>query len=341
MSSFRLLLVISLFMQSLCFAEQEVVQQSVFAVAENCYGGIPRKTTVFKALSASFERAKASVAQALSLGKQGISLIFNETTELQWLFLAPEIFKQLVIGGVMYEGTKHLELIIPSVPLDQLPASIKNTLIEMNAQHIPIKYIDGDGALAAFSRTIFWGRDLLLSSDAIQRFLVGHEVPHIQQKHQMKTFALFAVCFGGFMCGKKIVQKIEEQLKSMDENTYAYTSLACLKNMISLIVKNPFITYISFRTLQAYFARSCEKEADIIAATALNCAQGGIDYFKQSIIKDEMDNNGMTQESVDSFWSRYFRVFSFLGSKLNWNNHPSLETRIDYLLPLAQQQAIA
>ncbi len=310
----RFFLIIFLFLQPLRSAQEEFFEQSLF------------------------ERAKASIVQAASLSKQGISFIFSNTAELQWCFLIPEIFKQLVIGGLMHDGMKSLEAITPSVPLDQLPISIKDALIDMNAQDIPVKYIDGDGALAAFSRTIFIGKDLLLSSDSILRFVVGHEIAHIQRNHQIKAFVLLILCLGGFICGNKIVQKIEDQLKTTDEDTYTYTSLACVKNMISLVVKNPVIAYISVRTLQAYFARSWENESDFLSATTLNCAQGGVDYFNETIIKEQVDNV-MIQESVDSFWILYFRFFSFLGSTLNWKAHPSLQTRIDYLLPLAQQQA--
>jgi Zn-dependent protease with chaperone function len=90
-------------------------------------------------------------------------------------------------------------------------------------------------------------------------------------------------------------------------------------------------------TTLTYYSRSCEKEADMIAATTLHCAQGGIDYFRQALIDEQM-NTIATEETAISFWTLYFRFFSFLGSTLNWKTHPSLQTRIDYLIPLAEQQ---
>lgn len=317
----RFFLIISIFMQPLCSAEQEVVQQGLF------------------------DRAKASVAKAALLGKQTVSFIFSDTTESQWWFLAPEIFISKLGSLILDCHGLYLNATTSAIPFNELSPAIQDALHGMNVQDIAVKLYDGRGGFALWN-TIFIGKKVLESSDTVQSFLVGHEISHIQNNHLIKNLALdiamIACCIG---INKMVLPKLEQALETTEKDSYTYKCLMLVKNILSFFDRNPLITYIFIQTVSARFSQYCEKQADMIAAATLNSAQGGIDYFNQEIIMKQIEQNKIKindEESeglIISLLERYLSAWLWVSRKLSWSSHPSLETRIDYLLPLAQQKA--
>jgi hypothetical protein len=87
-------------------------------------------------------------------------------------------------------------------------------------------------------------------------------------------------------------------------------------------------------TLCSRLSQYTEKEADIVSATKLNCAQGAVDYANHCI-------KGAKERAANISWTRYFSPFAIADSisdALGWTRHDSRTKALEYLVPLAEQQ---
>lgn len=309
----HLFLVISLFMQPILAVEEQTETQQSF-----------------------FDRAKICINAIASLGKQGFNTITS--TEAQWRFLAPEIVISMLLSLIHDYDRLYLNATTSAVHFNELSPAIQEALRGMNAQDIAVKLYDGKNGFSLWN-TICIGKE---HSDAVQQFIVGHEIAHIQNNHLMKqaalSLAMIICCIG---VNKIVLPKFKQTLQTTSKDSYTYKCILIIKNILSFFDQNPLITYILIKTISAHFSQYCEKQADMIAATTLNSAQGGIDFFNQEIINEntqaiELNNIKDTSESlIIRLLSHYFSAWLWLSRKLNWSSHPSLQTRIDYLAPLA------
>lgn len=94
-------------------------------------------------------------------------------------------------------------------------------------------------------------------SHEAQRFIIGHELMHIQRKHVPKTLAL-----------------------SLAWPSLASVFVPLLRN------KTRYYGDIPKTFFMLWYSRVHEKEADLKCAKKLHCAQGGIEFF-QALLKSE------------------------------------------------------
>jgi Zn-dependent protease with chaperone function len=101
-------------------------------------------------------------------------------------------------------------------------------------------------------------------------------------------------------------------------------------SFLQLINNSPLLSAGLFAVLRATVSRACEKEADLVSATTLNNAQGGIDFFKSM-------EQPATQDSLFN-WLNPLYVLKKIEHSPVLSSHPSNQERIDYLSELATQQ---
>ena len=156
------------------------------------------------------------------------------------------------------------------------------------------------------------GLDNIDNSDDEQRiFATGHELTHIKDHFAIK--ALYA------SWGIPL---------ALDVTCLAMNLLVKKNNRIQSLLyalRLPLVL-LTMRSISRYF----EKHADIMSAKLGQCAQGGVQFFKQMMPQYEDMAYRMKKRS---WWERLtFAVFHFL------DGHPPIAERIKYLEPIAQEQ---
>lgn len=160
-----------------------------------------------------------------------------------------------------------------------------------------------------------------------KKFIVGHELIHLQKKHILKKIASFILCPWILRTGLIIANTCTQRALSH----IADTKLPIIGKFISHLV--PTVSYVclneNMQSIYSFFinrtiGRRYEKEADVLSAQQFNCAQAGYTFMKK--MKDyEQANN----------YCFHNKIFQF------YDVHPSCETRMNYLKKLADKQAMA
>lgn len=154
----------------------------------------------------------------------------------------------------------------------------------------------------------------------IKKFIFGHEFAHMFNKDCKKSiwFNIFLppITHVFFTTLNKLTQKSLNVL-AISANIDVTMLKTIARNLLqSFFIRSAFIN----AQLRLTYDRSKEKSADLLAATKLKCAQGGIDFMKEA---DEKLN----------------QYSPFIKSMIERaDNHPSSQERIAYLTPIAQEQ---
>lgn len=170
-------------------------------------------------------------------------------------------------------------------------------------------------------------------NDEEQRMLIGHELIHIKQRHDVKSIATSVIV----LTLLNLLYTVQP-IKYFDKHYNISLTIALKVHtpLFQYIYKErllDLITPLLLYLLRAY-ARHNEREADIIAASSLHCASGGVSLFSQ--IRNEITDG--EQQSVSNFrLKRIFYALQKLGKRL-FSSHPSLDERIAYLQKIARLQ---
>jgi Zn-dependent protease with chaperone function len=153
-----------------------------------------------------------------------------------------------------------------------------------------------------------------------QRFIIGHELIHLRNKHVDKTLASAAL--SGFATMAAGIQSVY----ALEKLCLVSTSLCPLLYTAS-IVAGVYASVYTYGAISRYY----EKEADMCAAKELKCADGGMVLFKRPIKSNLVKNNkdGATQK-VDPL-ALYKKAFDELV-----RTHPNRAERVAYLQKLSQ-----
>lgn len=163
--------------------------------------------------------------------------------------------------------------------------------------------------------------------------LIGHELIHIKQRHDVKSIATSVIV----LTLLNLLYTVQP-IKYFDKHYNISLTIALKVHtpLFQYIYKErllDLITPLLLYLLRAY-ARHNEREADIIAASSLHCASGGVSLFSQ--IRNEITDG--EQQSVSNFrLKRIFYALQKLGKRL-FSSHPSLDERIAYLQKIARLQ---
>ncbi len=217
----------------------------------------------------------------------------------------------------------------------KLPYAIKSTLKDMNHPTDPSKISSsktlGFNAAALPTGSIIVGEELLNTASPQElRFVLGHEIAHLQKKHSLKHL-LFNISHNILLISLQdsINRSIHyyKNKYNLDDSKFMGKALSFLQ----LINNSPLFSAGLSALLVGTMSRSFEKEADLISAATLNNAQAGVDFFK-SVEQEEMKNNSTFN------WLNPFYIFDKI-QHLSWfSSHPSDQERIGYLSEIATQQ---
>lgn len=259
-------------------------------------------------------QAPTFIDKATAWGKKGFDWIISEKGQV-CLILLYTFFKSYNGLAAMKSST--------AITLKDVSPVVQNAVKDMNAEKDISAFrsiVNYDNAIASFNK-MYIGDAFTKCSDMIQRFIVGHEVTHIQKNHQIK----------GMVARMSIVFSVPV-LQTICKATLGEDSK--ITKTFNFIKRNPIFALILQQTLGSKLIRSYEREADMLAATKLNCAQGGIDFFTQEI---KQQHTIATNRSWLSYLSP-FAIVDKIDDLLGWNDHPPLEERISYLKSLLVTQ---
>jgi len=186
--------------------------------------------------------------------------------------------------------------------------------------------------------TSFKNKWMLLNPDFLKslpkdqlRFLIGHELVHLKnndtKKRLLNLFAVPLVTHCGLILlhklNKKCINVIEKYFNLKDNKI-----LTCSKKVSHFLAYSaiPRLVLIPFIILQ--LEKLNEIIADITSATEFNCAQGGVDFFR--------DQEKYGTLSLDPLMKKIRAIIlKFI------DEHPSHEERIAYLSEIAKEQQVA
>ena len=152
-------------------------------------------------------------------------------------------------------------------------------------------------------------------SDAEKRFLIGHELMHINKDHIFKKkFFIFSLGIPTSIAINLLIYKFQKDLNIKLKDSPQIASVAIYATLISLA---PF---------SLWYNRHLEREADLESATTLHCARGGELLFKRVLEEINAIPHTWLHKKLLYFYEK------FLGT------HPTLKKRIKYLAKLAQKQ---
>lgn len=217
-----------------------------------------------------------------------------------------------------------IRCIFDAKKIDPVPFFIINTAQKMDFVVNPNKIFSspsiGYNAGARMNNTIIVGDSLLNTSKPEEmEFIIGHEIAHIQKRHQLKT----VVFIFGIAAVKGVFDKLMTYVEKKyypEEGSYGYY-LFMIGKKIQHITDNRVIYFLLLISLRNLLACYFEKEADLVSAAKTGRTKEAIDFFERC----------QRAESNQAYAARFK---AWLLATLS-APHPSHETRIAYLKELA------
>lgn len=241
--------------------------------------------------------------------------------------VARQFYMLSFVGKILLNRTIYNKSNPSTIP-PTIAQAIKDLQASFTINNISVSPEMGLNAVAFHNGSIAVGKPLLEKCTPLeQRFVIGHEVTHVTHHHLLK---IMAITIGALIALPAIHKAIEEIESLVPENSKGAKLLHFIKKGSAFINDNPFIYGMVVLAIQAYAARYFEKEADLVSATQLNAAQGGVDFF----------NRILKEPSTPSSWLSSLNPFKLL-MRLDhalFPTHPSIQTRIQYLSALASHQ---
>ena len=296
----RLFLVISLFMQPICSAQQEITQEhSVMSQT---------KDAAYKLIQWGKNSVRTLVSPA---GQLGLIALYGTP----YLY---EIFK-------MNNGSMR------SVTLSELPLVIQDAIRDMNLQkHIDFKVAE-DFICYAQHNTVVLPEKLSFSPE-IQRYIAGHEMAHIELHHTstrgpIMVMALIAAVWFSIVGLEVICNKYA---KYKNDQTYTGKTLIATQKIVDYIMNNPIVFFAIAMTIGSRWSQYIEQEADLEAINRLKCAQGAVEWVRYRI---ESVNKATENASWLSLFSP-LAISNHISTAFEWTRHGSLSkgSRISIVL---------
>jgi Zn-dependent protease with chaperone function len=293
-------------MQPICSAEQEIIAER-----------------------SMMSQTKDAAYKVMQWGKKSVNALVSPKGQygLIALYVAP----------YLYEVLKYNRASTCSVATSELPIVIQKAIRDMNPQQYINFKVTEDFICYAQRNIIVLTKELFSFSDAIQRYITGHEMAHIELHHTTFrgvpiTIALIAAVWFSMAGLEAICMKYE---KHKDGQTYTGKALIATQKIVDCITNNPVILFGIMMTIASKWEQYIEREADLEAINRLKCAQGAVEWAYYRI----EEANKRAQNS--SWWSYIspLALSNSISNALGWTGHDPRPKALEYLLPLAQQQA--
>jgi predicted secreted protein len=303
----RLFLMVSLFLQSLCSAQQEIsAERSIIA------------------------QTKDPTCKVMQWGKEGVSALVSPLGQCCMIeaYLIPNLGR-IVREQSIVEKTSY------AIPLEQLPQAMQDAVIAMNpTQKIDFRIIDGLD-MGAFAQvrppTIYIGKSMTLCSEMVQKYVIGHEITHIEKDHQSQMALCEPLIIGTlflFVCAKVYLEYCRNKNKDSENSNWKKRML----QIIDIATSNPIIPFAIIMTWVSRLSQSCENEADFTAVTKLNCAQGAAEWAAYCVRKAQ-------EGAANTSWHGYpMLLMDKISDIFGWTRHYSRTKALEYWLSFAGQQ---
>lgn len=304
----RLFLIVSLFLQPLCSAQQEIVaERSIMA------------------------QTKDAACKIMQWGKKSVNTLVSPAGQCCMI--------AMYVAPYLYQVFKMNRASIYSVATSELPLVIQEAIRDMNSQkHINFKVAE-DLVCYAQRNIVVLPKALFSFSHAIQRYITGHEMAHIELYHTAFrgfpiTIALIAGVWFSIVGLEAICMKYE---KHKNDQTYTGKALIATQKIVDCIMNNPIILFAIMMTIASKWEQYIEREADLEAIKRLKCAQGAVEWAYYRIEENK-------KAYGNSSWWSYFSPLAIsngISNALGWTRHDPRPKALEYLIPLAEQQALA
>lgn len=215
-----------------------------------------------------------------------------------------------------------------------LPEAMQEAVRGMNPQHKITFYRGGKDCYAQGNHIVLEER-LFSHSPEEQRYIMGHEITHIEKNHQLKgAIGSLLIVYGIPLALAVAKYQLDQLAKNNKKDDFKGKCVSAAKKTVDFIAKNPIIPFAIMMTLCSRLSQYNEREADIVSATKLNCAQGAVDYANRCI-------KGWDEYYAKRSWTSCFSPLAIADSisdALGWTRHDSRTKALEYLVPLAEQQ---
>ena len=273
-----------------------------------------------------FSKAKELAYKAAAYAKKGGEFLISP--EGQALLIA-------AYGATYFIKTLGMRSSKTSqVAVSDLPEAMQEAVRGMNPQH-KITFHRGGKDCYAQGNHIVLAERLFSYSPEIQKYIMGHEITHIEKNHALKgVIGTYAIVFGVPLILGFAKLKFDQMARNTQKDTIKSKCILAAKKVTDFVANNPIIPFAIIMTLCSRLSQYTEKEADIVSATKLNCAQGAVDYANHCI-------KGAKERTASASWASYFSPFAIADSisdALGWTRHDSRTKALEYLVPLAEQQ---
>ena len=277
-----------------------------------------------------FSKAKGLAGKAIAYAKKGGKFL-----------MTPHVWQGIVIAAYcapyIFEQESEGSIKTTPVSLSELPKVIQDAVKDMNPQRkISFRVWDSPRCCAnGVINLILIGKSLFSRSPEEQRYIMGHEIAHIEKNHHLKgAIGSLLIVYGIPLALAVAKYQLDQLAKNNKKDDFKGKCVSAAKKTVDFIVRNPIIPFAIIMTLCSRLSQYTEKEADIVSATKLNCAQGAVDYANHCI-------KGAKERAANVSWTRYFSPFAIADSisdALGWTRHDSRTKALEYLVPLAEQQ---
>lgn len=165
--------------------------------------------------------------------------------------------------------------------------------------------------------------------------LMGHHLVAIRDNHALKqlgvSLALPLLSAGIILISSEGLEysfKKAAQLEYLQKYPKVLGVLQTIKNATKVTIESPLFNFFCIEGTKAMLSRYLQKSADIQAAQALDCADGGISFFNKCI-----------ENEKNKTWTAYLNpeyALHNLKETIGLSTHPAPEERIQYLTQLAK-----
>ncbi|GMU19706.1 MAG: hypothetical protein AMXMBFR12_08980 [Candidatus Babeliales bacterium] len=277
-----------------------------------------------------FSQTKEIAQKAITYGKKIGNILCS--TEMQLAVIGAYMVIDTIRDTAMTGKGENLTPIAPS----ELPPLLQDAVTEMNPKcNINFALQDDEGCYATSGNLVVLGKYIFSYPPEIQKYIIGHEMAHIEKEHRKKISKNTKLLLGIpvlLVISKVIIDYANKNKK----NNFRGKCIAGAKKVVDFLIRNPIIPFAIIVMLKSRITQYYEKEADIVSATRLNCAQGAINYANLCI-------ESRKEYAAKATWKSYLLPTKIVGSitnALGWAWHPSAEKRIEYLAPIAKQQKV-
>ncbi len=273
-----------------------------------------------------FSKAKELAGKAIAYAKKGGKFLISP--EGQALLIAAYGATYFIKALAMTSSKTSRAAVL------DLPEAMQEAVRGMNPQHKITFHRGGKDCYAQGNHIVLEER-LFSYSPEIQKYIMGHEITHIEKNHSEKMLiGTYAIVFGVPLILGFAKLKLDQLANASKKDDFKGKCITAAKKTVDFIAKNPIIPFAIMMTLCSRLSQYMEKEADIVSATKLNCAQGAVDYANRCI-------KGWDEYYAKRSWTRYFSPFAIadsISNALGWTRHDSRTKALEYLVPLAEQQ---